>query len=61
MRLAVRAWLLRETARRALAGCDFELAITLAEEAQQAQWTKAGASLFLLGRGLITRADAGPA
>jgi hypothetical protein len=48
MGLAVRAWRLRQTARQALDRADYERALTLASEAQDAHRTPHGESLRLL-------------
>jgi hypothetical protein len=49
MRLTVRAWQLRQAARRALDAGDFERALELAIEAQSTQRTDSGEALRLLG------------
>ncbi len=49
MRLAVRAWQLREAARQALDAGDVERALGLAVEAQGIQSTESGEALRLLG------------
>jgi len=49
MRLAVRAWQLREAARQALDAGDMERALGLAVEAQGIQSTESGETLRLLG------------
>jgi hypothetical protein len=54
MRLAVRAWQLRQAARRALAVGDVERGVVLANEAQGIQDTGSGESLRLLGEWLKT-------
>ena len=55
MLLTVRAWQLRQAARRALDAGDFERTIELAIEAQSTQRTESGEALRLLGAWL--RAD----
>jgi len=52
MRLAVRAWRLRESARRALEAGDFDKAARLAAEAQSTQATPAGKALWVLSASL---------
>jgi len=54
MRLAVRAWRLREEARSALARGDLAEARRLAEAAQALHGTPRGASLWLLATWLAT-------
>jgi phage shock protein A len=52
MLLAAKAWQLRQSARQALAAGQFDLAVRLAGEAQNAQHTPAGESLRVLSRWL---------
>jgi hypothetical protein len=52
MRLAVKAWRLRESARRALEAGDFDKAARLAAEAQSTQATPAGQALWVLSEWL---------
>ncbi len=54
MRLAVRAWQLRQAARQALDAGDVERALGLATEAQDVQSTESGEALRLLGAWLKT-------
>ena len=49
MRIAAEAWRLREAARRALRGGEFELAFELAGSAQRTKATPAGEALLRLG------------
>jgi hypothetical protein len=48
MRLAAKAWRLRQAAREALAAAHFDRALALATEAQQTQATASGKSLRAL-------------
>jgi hypothetical protein len=48
MRIAAEAWRLREAARRAMLGGEFELAFELAGSAQRGQATPAGDALLRL-------------
>jgi predicted amidophosphoribosyltransferase len=56
MRLAVKAWQLRQAARQALHAGDAERALGLAIEAQGVQSTESGEALRLLGAWLKTGA-----
>jgi len=63
MGLAVRAWRLRQSARRALEAGDFDQAARLAAEAQSTQATPAGQALWVLsswvGKGVGLRRGQG--
>jgi hypothetical protein len=54
MRIAAEAWRLREAARKAVLGGDFELAVELAGSAQQRQATPGGEALLRLGTWAIS-------
>lgn len=58
MRLAARAWWLREAARAAVATGDFERVLELAAKAQEAQGTPAGEALLRMGWWLEAEAHA---
>jgi hypothetical protein len=58
MRLAVRAWQLRQAARRALDAGEGRRAFGLASQAQQVQRTPGGESLRLLSAWLLAQSDA---